>query len=160
MKTLAEAWRARPERERSFLAAGALVIGVMLYVALVWLPLERFRTRLAADLPVLRASIVSLERDAAEVKRLRSTPSSIPQHRAPLASLMAANGWPKELPGVQVSVPDERHVKLSGADMPFTALLDWIATAQAAHGLRVESARIDALPSPGRVRAELTLARN
>jgi type II secretory pathway component PulM len=160
MKTLVEAWRARPERERSLLGAGALVIGVMLYVGLVWVPLERFRTRLAADLPALRASIVSLERDAAEVKRLRSTPSSIPQHRLPLASLMAANAWGKELPGVQVTIPDDRHVKLSGADMPFTALLDWIATAQAAHGLRVESARIDALAAPGRVRAELTLARN
>jgi type II secretory pathway component PulM len=160
MKTLVEAWRARPERERSLLGAGALVIGVMLYVGLVWVPLERLRTRLAADLPVLRASIVSLERDAAEVKRLRATPSSIPQHRLPLASLMAANAWGRELPGVQVTIPDDRHVKLSGADMPFTALLDWIATAQAAHGLRVESARIDALAAPGHVRAELTLARN
>ena len=160
MKTLAEAWRARPERERSFLAAGALVIGVMLYVALVWLPLERTRARLAADLPVLRASITALERDSVEVKRLRTTPSSIPQHRAPLASLMAANAWGRELPGVQVTVPDEKHVKLSGADMPFTALLDWLATAQAAHGLRVESARIEALPATGRVRADLTLARN
>ena len=160
MKTVVEAWRARPERERSFLGAGALVIGVMLYVGLVWVPLERLRTRLAADLPALRASIVSLERDAAEAKRLRSTPSSIPQNRVPLASLMAANAWAKELPGVQVTIPDDRHVKLAGADMPFTALLDWIATAQAAHGLRVESARIDALAAPGRVRAELNLARN
>lgn len=160
MRTLVEAWRARPERERSLLGAGALVIGVMLYVGLVWVPLERFRTRLAADLPALRASIVSLERDAAEVKRLRSTPSSIPQHRLPLASLMAANAWAKDLPGVQVTIPDNAHVKLAGADMSFTALLDWIATAQAAHGLRVESARIEALAAPGRVRAELTLARN
>ena len=154
MTTVVEAWRARPERERSFLAAGALVIGVMLYVGL------GVRARLGADLPALRASIVSLERDAAEVKRLRSTPSSIPQHRLPLASLMAANAWAKDLPGVQVTIPDDTHVKLSGADMPFTALLDWLATAQAAHGLRVESARIDALPATGRVRAELTLARN
>ena len=159
MKTVVEAWRARPERERSFLAAGALVIGVMLYVALVWLPLERMRVRLAADLPELRASIVSLERDAAEVKRLRATPSSIPATRAPLAPLMRANTWARELPGVQLTVPDERHVKLSGSDIAFTSLLDWLTTAQAAHGLRVESARIDALPAPGRVRAELTLAR-
>jgi type II secretory pathway component PulM len=159
MKTVAEAWRARPERERSFLAAGALVAGVMLYVGLVWLPLERMRVRLAEDLPVLRASIASLERDAAEVTRLRGTPSSIPQHRLPLASLMSANAWARELPGVQVSVPDDKHVKISGADIPFTALLDWLTTAQAAHGLRVEAARIDALPATGRVRAELTLVR-
>ena len=159
MKTVVEAWRARPERERSFLAAGALVIGVMLYVALVWLPLERMRARLGADLPALRASIAALERDAAEVKRLRATPSAIPPNPAPLATVMRANTWARELPGVQLTVPDEKHVRISGADMAFTALLDWLTTAQAAHGLRVESARIDALPAPGRVRAELTLAR-
>ena len=160
MRTLAEAWRARPERERSMLGAGALVIGVMLYVALVWLPLERMRTRIAADLPALRASIASLERDAAEVKRLRAMPSSIPANKAPLPLIMRSNTWARELPGVQLTLPDESHVKLSGADIPFTALLDWLTTVQAAHGLRVESARIEALAAPGRVRAELTLARS
>lgn len=160
MKTVVEAWRARPERERSFLAAGALVVGVMLYVALVWLPLERMRVRLESDLPALRASIAALERDAAEVKRLRATPSTIPRNRMPLASLMGANAWARQLPGVQVTVPDERHVKLAGDDMSFTALLDWLMTAQAAHGLRVESARIEARPEPGRVRAELMLVRS
>jgi type II secretory pathway component PulM len=159
MKYVTEAWRARPERERSLLAAGALVIAVMLYVALVWIPLERMRVRLGADLPALRASISALERDAAEVKRLRATPSAVPQNRSPLAPLMAANTWARELPGVQLTVPDEKHVRISGSDIAFTSLLDWLATAQAAHGLRVETARIEALPAAGRVRAELTLAR-
>jgi type II secretory pathway component PulM len=159
MRYLTEAWRSRPERERSMLAAGAVVIAVMLYVALVWIPLERMRVRLAADLPVLRASIAALERDAAEVKRLRRQVSSVPQNRSPLAPLMAANAWARELPGVQLTVPDESHVRLSGADIAFTSLLDWLATAKAAHGLHVESARIEALPATGRVRAELTLAR-
>ena len=77
----------------------------------------------------------------------------------PLASLMSMNAWAKQLPGVQVSVPDERHVKLTGDDMAFSALLDWLATAQAAHGLRVESAKIESLREAGRVRAELSLVR-
>jgi type II secretory pathway component PulM len=59
-----------------------------------------------------------------------------------------------------VTVPDERHVKLTGDDIPFTALLDWLNTARAAHGLRVEAARIEARPEPGRVRASLTLVRS
>jgi general secretion pathway protein M len=158
--SLAGIWRARPERERSFLTAGIVVIAAMLFIALVWLPLERARVRLAADLPVLRASIAALERDAVEAKRLRAQPSAVPQNRSPLAPLIAANDWARALPGVQLTVPDEKHVKLSGSDIGFTALLDWLVTAQAAHGLRVESARIEALPAPGRVRAELTLARS
>ena len=158
--SLANLWYARPLRERSALTAGLVILGFMLLVALVWVPLERTRTRLNAELPALRASVVALQRDADEVKRLRAMPATIPANPAPLAPLIAANAWARQLPGVQLSVPDEKHVRISGADIGFSALLEWLATAQAAHGLRVESARIEALAAPGRVRAELTLARS
>ena len=157
---VAALWYSRSARERSAITAGGAVLFIMLAVALVWLPLERARVRLATELPQLRASVVALQRDADEVKRLRALPATIPANPSPLAPLIAANTWARDLPGVQLSVPDERHVKLSGADIGFTALLDWLATAQAAHGLRVESARIEALAAPGRVRAELTLERS
>ncbi len=156
---IASPWASRPARERSVIAAGATLVGVMLLVALVWLPLERARVRLAAELPQLRASLIALQRDADEVRRLRSLPATIPSNSPPLAPLIADNAWARDLPGVQLTVPDEKHVKLSGSDVSFTALLDWLATAQAAHGLSVEKARIDALPAAGRVRAELTLER-
>ena len=144
--SLAGLWLSRPPRERSMIAAGATVLAIMLAVALVWLPLERARVRLATELPQLRASVVALQRDADEVRRLRALPATIPANPPPLAPLIAANTWARDLPGVQLTVPDERHVKLVGADVGFTALLDWLATAQAAHGLRVETARIEALP--------------
>jgi type II secretory pathway component PulM len=158
--SVADLWYSRPPRERSLLTAGLAVLGVMLVVALVWLPLERTRLRLGADLPALRASLAALERDAGEVKRLRALGPTIPANPAPLAPLIAANAWARQLPGVQLTVPDEKHVRLTGEDIGFGALLDWLATAQAAHGLQVESARIEALRAPGRVRAELTLARS
>jgi type II secretory pathway component PulM len=158
--SLAGAWRSRSPRERSLVTAGLVVLAVMLVAALVWLPLERARVRLAAQLPELRASVLGLERDAEEVRRVRTLPPTIPANPAPLAALMAANAWARELPGVLLTVPDEKHVRLAGADVSFTALLDWLTIAQAAHGLRVESARIEALAAPGRVRAELTLERS
>jgi general secretion pathway protein M len=153
-------WHSRSARERSLLTAGLTVLAVMLLVALIWLPLERTRARLASELPQLRATVLALQRDADEVKRLRALPATIPANPSPLAPLIAANTWARDLPGVQLSVPDERHVKLVGSDIGFTALLDWLATAQAAHGLRVETARIEALPAPGRVRADVTLERS
>ena len=158
--SLATLWHSRSPRERSLVSAGAVVFGLMLVVALVWLPLERARVRLDAELPQLRASVAALTRDADEVRRLKALPPTIPANPAPLATVMGANAWSRELPGVQLSVPDEKHVRLAAADVSFTALLDWLATARAAHGLRVETARIDALPLPGRVRVELTLARS
>lgn len=158
--SLATLWHSRSPRERSLVCAGAVVLGLMLVVALVWLPLERARVRLDAELPQLRASVAALQRDADEVRRLKALPATIPANPAPLATVMGANAWSRELPGVQLSVPDEKHVRLAAADVSFTALLDWLATARAAHGLRVETARIEALPLPGRVRIELTLARS
>jgi type II secretory pathway component PulM len=158
--SFADLWRSRSTRERRNVTAGLAVLGVMLVAALVWLPLERMRARLATELPEMRASVSALERDAEDVRRVRALPPTIPANPAPLAPLIAANAWGRDLPGVQFTVPDEKHVRLAGADLSFTALLDWLTNAQAAHGLRVESARIEALPAPGRVRAELTLTRS
>jgi type II secretory pathway component PulM len=158
--SVATLWRSRSARERSLVSAGAVVLAIMVIAALVWLPLERSRVRLNAELPQLRASVAALARDAEEVKRLKAMPATVPANPAPLAPLIAANAWARDLPGVQLTVPDEKHVRITAADVSFTALLDWLATARAAHGLRVESARIDALPLAGRVRAELTLARS
>ena len=55
---------------------------------------------------------------------------------------------------------DARRVRVTGADVSFAALLEWLRNAQATHGMRVESARVDALPAAGRVRAELLLSRS
>jgi len=147
-------------RERSLVGAGAAVAGAMLVVALVWLPLERVRVRLAHELPLLRASVEALQRDAEEVKRVRALPATMPGNPPPLAGVIASNAWGRELPGVQLSVPDDKHVRLVGDDIAFGALLDWLTTAQAAHGLRVEKARIEAGTMVGRVRADLTLTRS
>jgi len=158
--SIADLWQARPERERSALTAGLVVVAIMLVVALVWLPLERSRTRLNAEIPQLRASVEQLQQDAAEAKRLKAMAPTIPSNPAPLAMVLRSDTWARELPGLQLSIPDEKHVKLIAIDVSFTALLDWLVTVQAAHGLRVESARIDALPAQGHVRAELVLARS
>jgi type II secretory pathway component PulM len=50
-------------------------------------------------------------------------------------------------------------VKLTG-EVAFGALLEWLRSSQATHGMRVEAARLESLASPGRVRADLTLARS
>lgn len=159
MNAAAQWWDRRSSAERRTLAiaAGVLVVAA---AALGWIEAERQRARLAADLPRLRASIATLERDAAEVKRLRAIPaaSTGPQPaRAPLVTLATQGGG---LARAQISVLDDKRVKVSGADVAFGALLEWLRNAQTTHAMRVESARIEALATAGRVRAELTLARS
>jgi type II secretory pathway component PulM len=54
---------------------------------------------------------------------------------------------------------DAGHLRLTGADVGFTQLLEWLASTVSNHGLRVESAHVEALGTPGRVRVDITLAR-
>ena len=154
MRRMRDWWLARAPRERGVLAAGvALVVAALLFAA--WLEAERTRSRLASELPQLRAAIAGLERDAAEVRRLRALPAAASADAAPLSALAGDAA----VPGAEVAVLDARRVKLTGPDVAFAALLEWLTRARAAHGLSVETARIEALQAPGRVRAELTLAR-
>jgi general secretion pathway protein M len=148
-------------RERKVLIAGAIGAAILLFIAFAWIPMERARARLLAQVPRLEASVQSMERAATEVQRLRAMPA--PQASAaamPLASLVASGALTRDLPGSQAALADERRVRVNGGDLAYGALLEAIASAQAVHGLRVESARIEKLPAAGRVRAELVLARS
>jgi general secretion pathway protein M len=151
----ASAWQSRSEHERRLITAGGVVVGLILVFAIVWLPLQRARARLDTELPQLRASISQLKHDAEEVKRLKIVAPTVAGNPTPLAAL-TTQGTPT---GAQVSVPDERHLHFVASDVAFTRLLDWLVTVQSTHGLHVENARIDALPTTGRVRADVTLGR-
>jgi type II secretory pathway component PulM len=155
MNALRSWWSTRSPRERAVFSAGAAVLVLGLGAA-AWIEGERSRARLQAELPRLRASIAALERDAAEVQRLRALPVAQAGAAAPLATLATNGGG---LPGAQIAVLDERRVQVIGADLAFGRLLEWLRNAQSTHGMRVESARLDSL-APGRVRAELLLTRS
>ncbi len=159
MNAIASLWSTRSPRERRVLAIGAAAAAILLVFALVWLPLERTRHRLAHELPRLRASVSAMERQAEEVKRLRAMPEA-PGRAANVSALIASGELARGLPGGQIFLVDEKRVSVVGADVAFGTLLEWLATAQAFHGLRVEAARIEALPTMGRVKAELRLARS
>jgi len=142
--------------EGEVLAAKALaaVVVLVLVLALVWLPLQRTRARLEAELPALRATLAAMQREADEAKRLRALPPAANQ-QAPIGSLASAPPA-----GAQVNVVDPKRVRLTAADATFTTLLEWMVAAQASHGLRVESARLEALPATGRVKADILMSRS
>ena len=151
------AWDKRTAGERRTYGALAVFIAIALLVTFAWLPLERERARWTRELPALRGSVAAMEREAQEVRRLRALPPAPARANTPLASLATNAGG---LPGAQITVLDERRVRVAGPDVGFSALLDWMRAAQASHGMRVENARLEALPAPGRVRVDMVLARS
>jgi type II secretory pathway component PulM len=95
-----------------------------------------------------------MQRQADEAKRLRALPAAA-SLQAPVAALAATPPA-----GAQVTALDAQRIRVLASDAAFTTLLEWIVAAQASHGLRVESARVDALPAAGRVKADLVLTRS
>ncbi len=151
-------WTARSPRERAILAAVAAIAAIALFFAFAWLPLERSRTRIAASLPGLRASVAEMRVQADEARALRAMPAAAAASATPLATLVSSGALAQGLPEARVSALDARRVQLSVDDASWTRLVEWIAATNAAHGLAVDEATVEALPATGRVRASLVLA--
>ena len=153
MNRLATMWFDRSPGERRVLAIAGGIVALGLILAFVALPLQRAHARLVAELPSLRASVAALEKQAAEAKKLRSMVAVASSTTAANASIAS-----RPLAGAQVAIVDDKHVGVTGADVSFAALVEWLADAERS-GLRVERAHIDALPIAGRVKIDLRLAR-
>ena len=151
-------WRDRSPRERAVLGAVGAMVALALLVAFAWLPLERTRASLQQQVPGLRASLASLERQSEEVRRLRALPPVAAAQAEPLVSVVTAGGG-RMLPGAQLTVLDGKTLTVQASDVAFGTLLEWLASVQASQGLRVREARLEALPAAGRVRGELRLQR-
>jgi general secretion pathway protein M len=154
----ASLWADRSPRERAVFGAVGAVAGLALLVAFAWLPLERTRAGLQQQVPGLRASLATLERQAEEVRRLRALAPVAAAPAEPLVSVITAGGG-RALPGAQLTVLDGKTLAVQASDVAFGTLLEWLASVQASQGLRVREARLEALPAAGRVRGELRLQR-
>lgn len=150
-------WASRSPRDRRLLAIAGVGVVAIVLVAFAWLPLERKRKSLAESVPAQALLLAGMEQQAAEVSRIRSMPAVTPAAATPTAT--AATALATRLPGAQAAALDDKRIRLTGADLPYGGVLEAIAAAQSGYGMRVDSARIEALPAPGRVRAEIVLAR-
>ncbi|MBL0141522.1 MAG: type II secretion system protein M [Betaproteobacteria bacterium] len=151
-------WTARNARERSVIAWAGAAVALLLLAVFAWLPLERARSRIGADLPALRASVAQMRAQADEVKALRTLPARSGATAVALGTLVASGTLAQGLPGARLSAIDAKRVRLAVDDASWTRLVEWLSSASAAHGLSVDEATIEALPSTGRVRATLVLA--
>ena len=148
-------WIGLSRRERiAVLCAAALVALVVLYLAGIE-PAWRARTRLAAELPRLRAEAAELDQLGAEAGKLKlhtRTLESPAQTRAALTRLLAEKG----IGGAQLREEGERIV-VSAKRTEAAAWLTWLKDASNELPLRIAAVRI-ARVGAGLVDAEVTLA--
>ena len=148
-------WTGLSRRERiAVLSAGALVALVLIYLAGIE-PAWRARTRLAAELPRLRAEAAELDQLAAAAAKLKlrtRTLESPEQTKAALTRLFAE----KNINGAQLREEGERII-VSAKRIEVAAWLAWLKDASGELPLRIAAARMVRV-SAGLVDAEATLA--
>lgn len=155
MSALAEFWRARVQSERRLLVAGAALVALTALYLYVWLPVATERTRLIAQLPLLRAQAAALERDAAEVKRLRARSAPrFEELESLLKQAFAPDGSDDNSPQVRRMPGGRIEVTVESRDP--AVWLTGVARVHEAQGLRPETVEIELLQSRGTVRAAAT----
>ena len=158
-KQLIQFWRSRAARERVVLAGGAALLVLALGYAYGWLPIQRDAAQLRKALPQLRAQAQQMALDAEEAKRLRGRPA-LAQDGGSLAAVVeerATAGGLREAFD-SIAAQDAGRVRVVLPAVAFDAWLGWLGELQASHGVRVESARIQAGEEAGVVAVEAVLA--
>ena len=148
-------WIGLSRRERiAVLSATTLVVLALVYLLGIE-PAWRTRTRLAAELPRLRAEAAELDQLGAEAAKLKlrtRTLESPAQTRAALTRLLAE----KSISGAQVREEGERII-VSAKRTEAAAWLTWLKDTSNELPLRIAAVRI-ARVGAGLVDAEVTLA--
>ena len=151
-------WDARSPRDRLLIIALALLVGVALYLWLVQ-SANRARGQLATSVEALRVQAQRLDDDAAELARVRAVrgPQTAQSDlRALLQSQVATAGLAGGL--LRIDATDAHRAQIVFGSVPFSDWLDWV-TALQGQRIRLESARVEALSTPGLVGVTATFAR-
>ncbi len=148
-------WIGLSRRERiAVAAAAALVALALIYLAGIE-PAWRSRTRLAADLPRLRAEAAELDQLAAEAGKLKlrtRTLESPEQTRSALTRLLTE----KNVSGAQIRDEGERFI-VSAKRTDAASWLAWLKDTTSELPLRIASAKMTRVGT-GLVDAEVALA--
>lgn len=152
--SLSEFWSAREYRERTMLAAAALVVTFGLAYTLLIDPALAGRDRLNKNLPVLRQQVAQmrvLSKEASALSGNSATPQ-LAMSRENIEAALARNGLK---PQSVMLTGDSAKVQL--AAVSFANTLYWLDEMQKTALLTVTDADIVALAQPDMVNATLTL---
>ena len=152
-------WNSRLPRERQFLTVlAAFVICAMLAQGL-W-SAQAARARLQRQIPQLRQQAEILQRQAGEVRQLKSQPIKPAAQEGPAliaAALSAAGGVGVALAPGQLQLEGARQLRLR-ASLAFDPWLEWVAVLQRDARLHLVRCKIEAADQPGVVKVDVLFA--
>ena len=147
-------WEQRDAREQKMLSLAAVVI-VLACIYLIFLePALSGRSKLQAQIPVLRQQLAEMTALSAEQSRLNASLNQMvePVTREIVEASLAARAMKAQ----SLSINDDL-VRLQIPAVAYGNLMEWLVESQKSSRLTVEEIRLNALPEPGQVNVILTL---
>lgn len=154
-------WQSRLPREQRVLAIGGVLLVLMLWLALIIVPLHASVTRLEHELPTLRETNASLEAMALEASSLTQGPAATPlpiNEREPALRRSLARAALGEAHNIEVTVQDSAHIKVHCDDTDYGQWLAWLHDTREQLGATIDSISVTARPAngiTGRVHADV-----
>ena len=151
-------WRGLAARERMVLAFGIGAAMLLLLYGLAWAPLQRDLARLRTAVPEAQQQLAWMRAQAPRVRELRAaSPSRIPG--GGLLSFVEQSAQEHDIREHIRRVDPEGTdaVRLAVDEVGFNSLVQWLASLESRGGVRIETASLEPLSSPGLVNARLLL---
>lgn len=149
-------WAERNARERMILSVGGIVLLVLVLYAWAYQPIEQSRAQLVQRLPRLRAELMLMRVQVAEIERLRAHPGeaatgTLEQRiKSSAAAFGLAEGF------TQFTALDKNRIQLTTQPLPPGTWIDWLSDL-GRRGVTVARCRITEGKEPGLASLELTL---
>ncbi len=159
---LLERYRELQPRERVMVAAGVVVVLLTLIYLVLWEPAANARSKQLAALADERALAERLETIAATVQKARAAGVGAVQGREQsLLTLLDQQGKSPELgkPPSRMQPEGDNEVKVWFEDVPFDALVRWMAVLETRNGVQIVGAELERRAGAGLVNARLTVTR-
>ena len=159
---LLERYRELQARERLIVATGAVVVLITLIYLVLWEPFANARARQAAALADERALAERLETIGVSVQKARASGIGAVQGSGQsLLTLIDQQGKSPELGKAPTRLQPEgdNEVKIWFEDVPFDALVRWMATLESRYGVQIAGAELERRTGAGLVNARLTVTR-
>lgn len=152
-------------RERLIVAVGGAAALLILFWALVWLPLERGQEELRTSVSDWRQSLSELRVLAASMALDESEAVSVPVGDAGQSPVVVVDQTLRERnlnSAVKRRQPTPNGIRIEFENVAFDELVVWLGELSAAHGLSVQAGSLSqgTRDEEGRINASLTLERS
>ena len=152
-------WAGLAPRERVILAAGSLVLAVVVIYLMIWEPMVSKRQQVRADISALSADLAWMQQVERQVKRRAAQQSDQPANGSAGGSVLTLIEVSARAAGVNQALervqPEGQGARIWFTETGFDALLNWLGELEQRHGLQVSQLVVDAGNAPGMVTARI-----